>query len=393
MLAGNSFAPVLSHVVSTDRARPSDCGSHPLPQHSVEGVVLADNGFTPVVSDVVPIDSSFLPVVCGIVPAVSGAPPPASGKARLGRSVQCANKAPTVDPPRAEQGAVRIRPLAAAPGAQKTDMSVFTDARLMDGRDDTMYTDVFTAPPNAAAPQAISDTDWHELHVGDVVMTAAAVLAPDRRPFALGKPNKGIDINHFHGSSGHLNELLLNKTDQQHGVSLTGVLQSCGGCLEANGGRAGVPQRTISRPGKPMETVRIDLPGPYEASVSGSVYLIMFVDSASKWMRPYGIRIKPETITYVQKFVADMNNTGRPHCFRTDNGGEFTSRAYVEFCDSAGIRREYTAPDIPQQNGVVESTIWRVMKGGHAARREIWRMVPGVDLWRMSNLGPNGNCL
>ena len=155
--------------------------------------------------------------------------------------------------------------------------------------------------------------------------------------------------------------------------------------------RAGVPRRTTSRAGKPMETVHIDLAGPYEAFVRGSVYLIMFVDIASRWMRPYGMREKSETTTYVRKFVADMNNMGRPHCFRTDNDGELTSRDYVEFCDSAGIHREYTAPGKPQQNAVVESAIWRAMKGGHAARREIRRMFPDVDLGRIPNLGTNGN--
>ena len=199
-------------------------------------------------------------------------------------------------------------------------MSVFTDVRLMDGQDDALHTYVFPAPLKAAAAQALSETDWHELHVGNVGMTAAAVLAPGRRPLAVGNPTKSIDINHCHVSSGHLNERLLRETDQQHGVTLTGVLQPCGGCLEAKGVRVGVPRRTVSRAGKPIETVHIDLAGPYEASMGESVYLIMFVDSASRWMRPYGMRKKSEITTYVRKFVADMNNMRRPHCFRADNG-------------------------------------------------------------------------
>ena len=71
-----------------------------------------------------------------------------------------------------------------------------------------------------------------------------------------------------------------------------------------------------------------------------SVYLIMFVDSALRWMRPYGMR-KSETTLNVQKFIADMNHMGRPRCFRTDNGVQFTSRGYVHDCGSAGTRREY----------------------------------------------------
>ena len=92
-----------------------------------------------------------------------------------------------MSPPRVDARAVRVRPLVAAPGVQETDMSIFTDARLMDGQDDALYTEFFPAPLNAAAAQALSETDWHILHVGNVGMTAAAVLAPGRRPFADGK--------------------------------------------------------------------------------------------------------------------------------------------------------------------------------------------------------------
>ena len=53
-------------------------------------------------------------------------------------------------------------------------------------------------------------------------MTVAAVLAPGKRPFTVGKPAKVLDINDFHFSSGPLNERLLGETAQQHGITLTG---------------------------------------------------------------------------------------------------------------------------------------------------------------------------
>lgn len=40
--------------------------------------------------------------------------------------------------------------------------------------------------------------------------------------------------------------------------------------------------------------------------------------------------------------------------FRTDRGGEFTSREFKMYCEEAGILRHFTAPYTPQQNGVVE---------------------------------------
>ena len=48
-----------------------------------------------------------------------------------------------------------------------------------------------------------------------------------------------------------------------------------------------------------------------------------------------------------------MNGMETQRCFRTDNGGEFTSRRCTDYCDSGGIRSEYTALGKPQQNAVV----------------------------------------
>ena len=39
---------------------------------------------------------------------------------------------------------------------------------------------------------------------------------------------------------------------------------------------------------------------------------------------------------------------------RSDNGGEFISGEFKEFCSAEGIRTELIAPHNPQQNGVVE---------------------------------------
>ena len=41
-------------------------------------------------------------------------------------------------------------------------------------------------------------------------------------------------------------------------------------------------------------------------------------------------------------------------CLRTDNGGEYVSKAFQDFCDAKGIKQELTGPYNPSQNGVVE---------------------------------------
>ena len=119
----------------------------------------------------------------------------------------------------------------------------------------------------------------------------------------------------------------------------------------------------------------------------------MFVDSASRFQRPYGTRDKSASaiLGVVQRFVADM---GVPRAFRTDNGTEYTNSAFVDYCNGLQIRRELTAPYTPQQNGPVENGLSRAIKAGHAARIEVNRLFPDVHLDQLKGVrDPDGTSL
>ena len=111
----------------------------------------------------------------------------------------------------------------------------------------------------------------------------------------------------------------------------------------------------------------------------GLRYVVMFVDSASRLQRPCGVREKSAAaiISVVKRFVADM---GVPRAFRTDNGTEYSNSMLVDFCNGLGIRREFTAPYTPQQNGPVECAISRAFKAGHAARPGVPQLYPDISL-------------
>jgi transposase InsO family protein len=58
---------------------------------------------------------------------------------------------------------------------------------------------------------------------------------------------------------------------------------------------------------------------------------------------------------------------------RSDDGGEYASKEFVNFCKDVGIKRELTTPYNPQQNGVAKRknrTIMEVVK----------TMIPDQDL-------------
>ena len=203
---------------------------------------------------------------------------------------------------------------------------------------------------------------------------AAAALIPGPLKYA-----KEVDIHHLHVSLARAHASVLKATAKHHGIRLTGKLVSCSACSRAKGHRAPTTHHATRRATQPLGLVHIDTTGPYTTSLGGSRYVVMFVDSASRLQRPYGVREKSAAaiLSVVKRFVADM---GVPCAFRTDNGTEYSNSMFVDFCDGRGIRREFTALYTPQQNGPVESAISRAFKAVHAARLGVPQLYPDIRL-------------
>jgi hypothetical protein len=91
-------------------------------------------------------------------------------------------------------------------------------------------------------------------------------------------------------------------------------------------------------------------------SLRGSLYYVTFIDDYSRKTWFYLLKTKNEVFDKFQEFKAKIENltSKKIKTLRTDNGGEYTSKEFVAFCKSAGIRRELTVPHNPQQNGVAE---------------------------------------
>ena len=120
---------------------------------------------------------------------------------------------------------------------------------------------------------------------------AAAVLSPSGL-FAKKIKKNVLDINHFHVSLVHAHSSVLKATAQQHGIQLVGELTPCSGCSMANDIRAPTSHRTKSRAAAPLDMIHIDTAEPFPESLGSSQYVVVFVDSASRFQRSYGTRDK-----------------------------------------------------------------------------------------------------
>jgi hypothetical protein len=106
-----------------------------------------------------------------------------------------------------------------------------------------------------------------------------------------------------------------------------------------------------------LELVHGDLCGPITPHTpAGNAYFLLLVDDMSwyKWLTL--LRSKADAPAAIMTFQARMERETdkKLKVLRTDNGGDFTSVTFGEYCAGEGIQRHHSAPYTPQQNGMVE---------------------------------------
>ena len=100
-----------------------------------------------------------------------------------------------------------------------------------------------------------------------------------------------------------------------------------------------------------------DLQGPMGVDGwDGSKYVLNLVDDASRCCATYLLKNKSDALGRFMDFVrsAERQSGKKLKIFRSDNGGEFTGRAFKDFLSENGIAHQLSVPRTPQQNGVAE---------------------------------------
>jgi transposase InsO family protein len=106
-----------------------------------------------------------------------------------------------------------------------------------------------------------------------------------------------------------------------------------------------------------LDLVHFDVCGPMSSpSLNGCLYYDIFIDYYSRKYWIYFLKAKSDTFDKFKEYKAFIEKQIGKHIriLRTDNGGEFESLHFKDFCKSARIKRQLTMPYNPQKNGVVE---------------------------------------
>jgi transposase InsO family protein len=108
---------------------------------------------------------------------------------------------------------------------------------------------------------------------------------------------------------------------------------------------------------KPLEIVHIDLVGPTTTKgLKGERYFMLLVDDYTRMTAVCFLKNKSEAFENfkIYKEMVENEMDSRIKCLRSDNGGEFTSKEFMDYYNNHGIKRQFFVARTPQQNGVVE---------------------------------------
>jgi transposase InsO family protein len=103
----------------------------------------------------------------------------------------------------------------------------------------------------------------------------------------------------------------------------------------------------------PFSTWGLDLGGPFRKANGGLTHIFIVVDKFTKW-----VKVKPAASITVAKeveFIKEiMYMFSVPNTIITDNGTQFTTKEFKEFCVDSSIKVNYASVSHPQSNGQVE---------------------------------------
>ena len=171
-------------------------------------------------------------------------------------------------------------------------------------------------------------------------------------------------INKFHIELLHLGKHMLQYEIVNRGFYIynitnliDNVIKECKYCIMNKISNFIKPQNQQIISKKPLERVQADITyfnKNIELKDLKYKYLLNFLDHFSKLAKSYIINNK-KTETVIEKFEDFINKIGKPDIIQTDNGGEFVSNKFKNFCNDNNIKLVNGAPYHPQSQGAIEA--------------------------------------
>nr|GEU84103.1 hypothetical protein [Tanacetum cinerariifolium] len=170
------------------------------------------------------------------------------------------------------------------------------------------------------------------------------------------------ESNLWHRKLGHINFKTINKLVKGNLVRglPTKVFENentCVVCKKGKQHRASCKTKHVSSIDQPLFRLHMDLFGPtFVKSLNKKSYCLVVTDDYSRFTWVFFLATKDETSPILKTFITGLENqlSLKIKVIRSDNGTEFKNSDLNLFCGIKGIKREFSVPRTPQQNGIAK---------------------------------------
>lgn len=127
------------------------------------------------------------------------------------------------------------------------------------------------------------------------------------------------------------------------------MCRSCSPCNANRPDPASAPLHPWQYPERPMQRVHMDLAGPFK----GKMWLIL-MDAHTKWPEVFDMKNNTTTAEVKKKVFEFISRWGIMEQIVTDNGTQFASEEFTQFCKLQGIHHIKSTVYHPRTNGEAE---------------------------------------
>jgi transposase InsO family protein len=115
-------------------------------------------------------------------------------------------------------------------------------------------------------------------------------------------------------------------------------------------------------PSWPFVVWGVDILGPFSRAVGGYWYLFVAIDKFTKWPEATSVDsiTQGADVAFLKSIVYRF---GVPSRIIMDNGTQFTSRIFQEYCEGIDTQLCFASVDHPKSNGQVERANAEILRG------------------------------
>lgn len=167
----------------------------------------------------------------------------------------------------------------------------------------------------------------------------------------------------WHFRLGHINAFDLKKMINKNmvngieNINVNTDKEVCESCVLGKDARKPFSKKNNIRSNRILELIHTDVCGPVSTpGTDGSRYFVSFTDDYSRASMIYCMQNKSDVLEKFMEFVemAESYHGCKISKLRSDNGGEYTSKDFKNYCKSKGIQISYTAAYNPEMNAISE---------------------------------------